>query len=365
MAKPRIAILGGGAGAVTAALELSKPGWEDHYESITLYQQGWRLGGKGACGRGRDLRIEEHGLHLWFGFYENAFRLLDRCHRELDQRARQRTAPLGPGVQERRGQLQPAGAARGHRPRRLRVEPVGGGLLRRRRRPSLARVRPAPPGRAPGPVDGRLLRRALPAAGGRPRMVAGRVRPGAGRIRPAAGGGPRERRRSSTTRSTSRWRPSGATSGRLLDAAANAARCARRGGLRPARWCSGRSGSSSGPSTWPATSCAVASTRRPAPSASVRRAYYVVDLMVAIVRGVDRGRRDRERTASTSSTTSTFTTGCSPTARCARRPTAPWSAASSTTSASRTRAATRSARRARPEPRCGGCCAPSSPIAAR
>ena len=87
MAKPRIAILGGGAGAVTAALELSKPGWENHYESITLYQQGWRLGGKGACGRGPDLRIEEHGLHLWFGFYENAFRLLDRCHRELDQRA--------------------------------------------------------------------------------------------------------------------------------------------------------------------------------------------------------------------------------------------------------------------------------------
>jgi uncharacterized protein with NAD-binding domain and iron-sulfur cluster len=87
MAKPRIAILGGGAGAVTAALELSKPGWDDHYESITLYQQGSRLGGKGACGRGPNLRIEEHGLHLWFGFYENAFRLLDRCHRELDQRA--------------------------------------------------------------------------------------------------------------------------------------------------------------------------------------------------------------------------------------------------------------------------------------
>jgi uncharacterized protein with NAD-binding domain and iron-sulfur cluster len=88
MAKPRIAILGGGAGAVTAALELSKPGWDDHYESITVYQQGWRLGGKGACGRGPDLRIEEHGLHLWFGFYENAFRLLNRCHQELDQRAK-------------------------------------------------------------------------------------------------------------------------------------------------------------------------------------------------------------------------------------------------------------------------------------
>jgi uncharacterized protein with NAD-binding domain and iron-sulfur cluster len=88
MAKPRIAILGGGAAGVTAALELSnRVDWCDHYESITLYQQGWRLGGKGACGRGPHQRIEEHGLHLWFGFYENAFRLLDRCHQELDWRA--------------------------------------------------------------------------------------------------------------------------------------------------------------------------------------------------------------------------------------------------------------------------------------
>ncbi len=87
MDKPRIAILGGGAGAVSAALQLSKPGWKDHFESITLYQQGWRLGGKGACGRGQDLRIEEHGLHLWFGFYENAFQLLNRAHEELDSLA--------------------------------------------------------------------------------------------------------------------------------------------------------------------------------------------------------------------------------------------------------------------------------------
>lgn len=82
--RPRIAILGGGAGAVTAAVQLSKPGWQQRFESITLYQQGWRLGGKGACGRGQDLRIEEHGLHVWLGFYENAFRVLNRSHQELD-----------------------------------------------------------------------------------------------------------------------------------------------------------------------------------------------------------------------------------------------------------------------------------------
>jgi uncharacterized protein with NAD-binding domain and iron-sulfur cluster len=84
---PRIVILGGGVGSVTTAIKLSKPGWEQHYKSITMLQQGWRLGGKGASGRGRDLRIEEHGLHIWFGFYENAFQMLAGCHSELDARA--------------------------------------------------------------------------------------------------------------------------------------------------------------------------------------------------------------------------------------------------------------------------------------
>ena len=46
---------------------------------------GWRVGGKGASGRNLDIaeRIEEHGLHIWFGFYENAFRLIRQCYDEL------------------------------------------------------------------------------------------------------------------------------------------------------------------------------------------------------------------------------------------------------------------------------------------
>jgi uncharacterized protein with NAD-binding domain and iron-sulfur cluster len=43
---------------------------------VTMYQPSWRLGGKGASGRAVDYmgarRIEEHGLHVWFGFCENA-----------------------------------------------------------------------------------------------------------------------------------------------------------------------------------------------------------------------------------------------------------------------------------------------------
>jgi uncharacterized protein with NAD-binding domain and iron-sulfur cluster len=81
--KERIAILGGGVGALTAAFELTNiPNWQDRYE-ITVYQQGWRLGGKGASARNpeRNWRIEEHGPHVWFGFYFNAFRHIADAYR--------------------------------------------------------------------------------------------------------------------------------------------------------------------------------------------------------------------------------------------------------------------------------------------
>ena len=50
-------------------------------------QMGGRLGGKGASSRneqeGYRHRIEEHGLHLWLGYYENAFRIIRSCFYEL------------------------------------------------------------------------------------------------------------------------------------------------------------------------------------------------------------------------------------------------------------------------------------------
>ncbi len=78
----RVAVLGGGVGAITAAFELTHPKHRGRYH-VTVYQLGWRLGGKGASGRGPNARIEEHGLHIWFGFYENAFRLMRECYDEL------------------------------------------------------------------------------------------------------------------------------------------------------------------------------------------------------------------------------------------------------------------------------------------
>jgi uncharacterized protein with NAD-binding domain and iron-sulfur cluster len=78
----RIAIIGGGCAGITAAFELSRPKHRGRFE-VTVYQQGFRLGGKGASGRGPADRIEEHGLHLWMGFYENAFRIMRDCYAEL------------------------------------------------------------------------------------------------------------------------------------------------------------------------------------------------------------------------------------------------------------------------------------------
>jgi uncharacterized protein with NAD-binding domain and iron-sulfur cluster len=78
----KVAVLGGGVGALTAAFELTAPELEGRYE-VTVYQPGWRLGGKCASGRGGDTaRIEEHGLHIWFGFYDNAFDMIQRCYDE-------------------------------------------------------------------------------------------------------------------------------------------------------------------------------------------------------------------------------------------------------------------------------------------
>src|SRR5215211_3381949 len=89
----RVAVLGGGVGGITAAFELTAtPELRERFE-VTVYQLGWRIGGKGASGRNRERanRIEEHGLHVWFGFYDNAFRLMRDAYEELD---RHPNAPL-------------------------------------------------------------------------------------------------------------------------------------------------------------------------------------------------------------------------------------------------------------------------------
>ena len=92
-AKQRVAILGGGMASITAAYELTgTPELRERYD-VTVYQSGWRLGGKCASGRNAAYgeRIEEHGLHIWFGFYENAFRVMRDAYEQL---GRDPEAPL-------------------------------------------------------------------------------------------------------------------------------------------------------------------------------------------------------------------------------------------------------------------------------
>jgi uncharacterized protein with NAD-binding domain and iron-sulfur cluster len=86
--KHDVIILGGGAAGVATAFWLSSPKVRDRFGKITLYTQGWRLGGK--CATGRNLtagsRIEEHGLHILMGCYENAFRTIRACYNEWHPR---------------------------------------------------------------------------------------------------------------------------------------------------------------------------------------------------------------------------------------------------------------------------------------
>ena len=87
MAAQKIAILGGGVGSLATAWYLTRTSELRARYDVTVYQMGWRLGGKGASGRNLDpdkgFRIEEHGLHIWLGFYDNAFATIQDVYAEL------------------------------------------------------------------------------------------------------------------------------------------------------------------------------------------------------------------------------------------------------------------------------------------
>lgn len=101
----RVIILGGGMAGLAAAWALTDDESALDIESVTVYQRGWRLGGKGASSRGMHGRIEEHGLHVWLGYYDNAFRLMRQVYEQLDRPA---TAPGCP-IPSWRDAIVPAG----------------------------------------------------------------------------------------------------------------------------------------------------------------------------------------------------------------------------------------------------------------
>ena len=85
--KTRVAILGGGMSALTAAFELTEHDPDGSTYDITIYTLGWRLGGKASVGRdaSRHDRAYEHGLHIWAGFYDNAFDVVKRLYAGLGE----------------------------------------------------------------------------------------------------------------------------------------------------------------------------------------------------------------------------------------------------------------------------------------
>lgn len=86
----RVAVVGGGCAGLAVAWQLSKlPGYQ-----VDVYEQSWRLGGKGASGRDSLGRVREHGLHIWLGCYENAFRMMRECYAKVQENG------WGPGAQE-------------------------------------------------------------------------------------------------------------------------------------------------------------------------------------------------------------------------------------------------------------------------
>ena len=89
-----MAVLGGGMAGLTAAWELSRSEHRATVAEVTVHQRGWRLGGKGASSRGAHGRIEEHGLHVWLGYYDNAFALVREVYAELDRATADPACPV-------------------------------------------------------------------------------------------------------------------------------------------------------------------------------------------------------------------------------------------------------------------------------
>ncbi|HEY6474905.1 MAG TPA: NAD(P)-binding protein, partial [Acidimicrobiales bacterium] len=89
-----VAILGGGMAALTTAFELTEGARANEFDRVTVYQRGWRLGGKGASSRGPNGRIEEHGLHVLLGYYDHTFDVMRRCYDALDRGRSDPSCPI-------------------------------------------------------------------------------------------------------------------------------------------------------------------------------------------------------------------------------------------------------------------------------
>ncbi|MFN9809034.1 MAG: NAD(P)-binding protein, partial [Deltaproteobacteria bacterium] len=87
--KTRVLVLGGGMGGLAAAHALTDTDARRARFEVTVLSMGHYLGGKGSNLRHPDAnlgrRVEEHGIHVFFGFYHNALRLLRSLYAEANR----------------------------------------------------------------------------------------------------------------------------------------------------------------------------------------------------------------------------------------------------------------------------------------
>jgi uncharacterized protein with NAD-binding domain and iron-sulfur cluster len=89
--RTRVAILGAGPAGLAAAWGLSNSAALRERFDVTVYQVGWRAGGKLASGRiGKENRVRQNGTHYLFGCYDNSFELGKKAYDELNAAGDQR-----------------------------------------------------------------------------------------------------------------------------------------------------------------------------------------------------------------------------------------------------------------------------------
>ena len=84
--RTKVVVVGGGPSGLSTAYHLtaaSNPRADEL--DVTVYQMGWRLGGKGATGRDSENdRILEHGIHGFAGFYWNSTEMLKGAYEVMN-----------------------------------------------------------------------------------------------------------------------------------------------------------------------------------------------------------------------------------------------------------------------------------------
>src|ERR1700742_2490646 len=84
--KTRVVVLGAGPAGLAAAFGLSDTEEQRARYDVTVYQMGWRAGGKCSTGRaGAEMRVEQNGTHYLFGCYDACFDMTKRAFDELQE----------------------------------------------------------------------------------------------------------------------------------------------------------------------------------------------------------------------------------------------------------------------------------------